>query len=108
MRLVEEVTQQEIIDSFKEVLVKYDEFHDAVNNLSVLCDDVKDLNSNGDSLYKFCTDELGQHIHDMEEDILDVYYPIDYADDEDDRDLARERYQNSKDERDLVFKDYSI
>lgn len=104
MRLNESV-QEDVISYFKEILDKYYELKDLCSDLADASESDKDINYQTEYLYDFVKEELWSKIKATKEEILDVYYPIDYADDEDDADKAGERYRDSKEKREKIFDD---
>ena len=121
MFLCESIAQDEVINSFKLVKEKYEEFVDALDTFAGNCqdinsdiseegpvDDVKVLQSSSNELYDFCTyaeDGLLKEINDVQEDLLNVYYPINFGD-ELPPDEAREVQQASREARENALNSF--
>ena len=101
--ILHEDLEESIIESFQAILDKYQEFREECVVFNSICQDNKNLKSESNYLYDFVTDELWDKLKSTKEEILDEFYPIDYADDEEDPDVAGDIYRDSKELRDSIF-----
>ena len=103
MRLCEDL-QEVAVNSFQAVIDAYNVLHTAVNDFELDTKDNKDLSFESSYISDFINQELKDKLINTQDTILDLYYPIDYADDEDDHVKAGERYRTSKETRENIFK----
>lgn len=102
MRLCEDL-QETAVNSFQAVINAYNVLLTAVNDFESDTKDNKDLSFEASYISDFVKEELNDKLINTQEAILDLYYPIDYADDEDDHVKAGERYRTSKEVRENIF-----
>ncbi len=103
MRLCEDL-QEETIAKFQEILDSYNIFWRTCSDFEEICKENDNLKFESNYLFDFCKEEINNKLKNTQDAILDEFYPIDYADEEEDPVKAGDRYQNSKEIRDNIFK----
>ena len=103
MRLCEDL-QETTVSSFQSVIDAYNALRSAITDFELDTKDNKDLSFESSYISDFIKQELKDKLINTQDAILDLYFPIDYADDEDDHIKAGERYRTSKEVRENIFK----
>lgn len=102
MRVLKESTDKKelIIQTWKQVIRSYADLMIACRNISEYCKDIPELSPSANVLPLEIEDIWETYLSSMEEEILDLYFPIDYDGDEDG---SSEKYDASKRARAQAF-----